>query len=129
MENLQKVIKQFLAERGWDKLRPSDIAKSISIESSELLELFQWSSPTLIETKKDKAKMVEIKKELADVFIYCLDMATLLDIDAEKIIKDKLAKVIKKYPATVVKNTKGKEPGTDKAYLQIKNHYRRKGIS
>ena len=41
MKKYEKTIKKYLKERGWDNLRPSDVAKSISIEAAELLELFQ----------------------------------------------------------------------------------------
>ena len=63
MKNLESEIKRFLIERGWDKLRPSDLAKSISIEAAELLEILQWTSLDIEETRKDKNKMTEIKKE------------------------------------------------------------------
>ncbi len=129
MKSLQIKIKKYLKERNWDQLRPSDLAKSISIESSELLELFQWSNPSLNDVKKDKEKVNEIKKELADILIYCLDIATLLNIDAEEIIKNKLETISKKYPADKMKNTNGMEPGTDKEYLKMKKLYRRKGLS
>lgn len=129
MKLLQSKIKKFLKDRNWDQLRPSDLAKSISIESAELLELFQWSNHGLSEVKEDTDKINEIKKELADVLIYCLDMATLLNIDAEEIVKNKLDIITKKYPADKMKNTKGMEPGTDKEYLKMKKLYRRKGLS
>ncbi len=129
MKSLQTKIKKYLKDRNWDQLRPSDLAKSISIESSELLEIFQWSNSSLEDVKKDKEKVNEIKKELADVLIYCLDMATLLNIDAEQIVKNKLEIAIKKYPAAKMRNTKGMEPGTDKEYLKMKRLYRRKGLS
>jgi hypothetical protein len=41
VKELETKIKKYLTERGWNTLRPSDIAKSIAIESGELLELFQ----------------------------------------------------------------------------------------
>ena len=43
MKKLEQEIKTYLIERGWDNLKPADLAKSISIESAELLELFQWN--------------------------------------------------------------------------------------
>lgn len=129
MKSLQVDIQKYLEERGWDKLRPGDLAKSINIEAAELLELFQWSNPTLEETKVNNEKMTELKKELADVLIYCLDMATLLEIDAEEIVKHKLDHISKKYPAEVMKSLKDKEPGTDDTYLSIKKHYRKHGLS
>lgn len=70
--------------------------------------------------------MEEIKKELADVFIYAFDMAVLLDIDTEKIIREKLEQVKKKYPAELMlKNAKeGSGSAEDPEYIKIKNHYR-----
>ena len=98
MQGIETEIKKYLKERGWDRLHPSDIAKSISIEAAELLELFQWTSLDIEETKMDSEKMEYIKKELADVLIYALDMAVLLELDTERIILDKLELVKKKYP-------------------------------
>jgi NTP pyrophosphatase (non-canonical NTP hydrolase) len=128
MKKLEKRIASYLKERGWDKLRPSDLAKSILIEGAELLEHFQWENASLEEVKKDKEKMKEIKKELADILIYSLDMAVLLEIDAEKIILEKLEYISKKYPAHIVKKDSKKEPGAGKEYLRIKKLYRRKGL-
>src|SRR3989344_3364255 len=128
MKNIESEIYQYLKERGWDNLSPGNIAKSISIEAAELLELFQWTNNNLEETKKDFQKMEEIKKELADVFIYAFDMAVLLDINTEEIIKKKLEQVKKKYPAKLMRKKAKKIPGsgTDLEYLRIKNNYRKK---
>lgn len=126
MQNLQKTVRQYLQERGWDNLRPGDVAKSISIEAAELLELFQWDNPTLEETKKDKARMKKIKKELADILIYCLDMTVLLELMGEEIILAKLREVKRKYPARLMRQRDGKEPGTDSTYWKAKNAHRAK---
>ena len=127
MKNIETEIYKFLAERGWDKLRPSDLAKSICIETAELLEIFQWTSIDIKETKQDLKRMEEIKKELADVFIYAFEMTVLLGIDSEKIIKEKLEQVKKKYPAELMrKNAKdGSGSGADPKYWKIKNSHRR----
>jgi dCTP diphosphatase len=69
MEPYEKEIRDYLVERGWDNLRPGDLAKSISIEAAELLEIFQWSNETLEDVKNDPEKTEKIKKELADVLI------------------------------------------------------------
>lgn len=126
MKKLEKDIKAYLRARNWHKLRPSDIAKSISIEAAELLELFQWQSLDIEETKKDKEKFDKLKSELADVFLYAIEMAVLLDLDSEKIIRAKLAHVEKKYPAALMRKIRG-EKGTQKEYLKIKSEYRAKG--
>ncbi len=129
MKETEKKILAYLKERKWDKLRPSDLAKSISIEASELLENFQWGDATIEEVKKNKEKLKSIKKELADVFIYAFDLAVLLGIDTEKIIDEKLAHIKKKYPAHIMKKMNGKNSGTEDAYWKIKTEYRRKGLN
>lgn len=128
MKNIEIEIREYLDERGWDKLRPSDLAKSICIEAAELLELFQWTSLNIEETKRDKEKMEQIKEELADVLIYALDMAVLLNLDTEQIIKDKLEHIKNKFPAELMKRNAKKDSGsgTDPLYLEIKKKYREK---
>ncbi|MDO8499721.1 MAG: MazG-like family protein [bacterium] len=125
MKDLEQKISKYLQARGWDNLRPADLAKSIMIEGAELLELFQWQNLSLLEIKKDKKKLAEIKKELADVFIYALDMSVLLGFDTEKIVKNKLTEISKKYPAKLMKNNKKQEPGTESKYWEIKKLHRR----
>ncbi|MFA7315730.1 MAG: MazG-like family protein [Candidatus Paceibacterota bacterium] len=122
MNTVEKEIKKYLKERGWDVLQPGDLAKSIAIESGELLEHFQWSNPSIEEIKKDKKKYIEIQKELADIFIYCLDLSIVLGFNTEKIILEKLKHIKKKYP---VKLMKKKESAS--LYWEIKKEYRKKG--
>lgn len=128
MKELEKKVYKQLKERNWHNLRPADLAKSIMIEGAELLELFQWENLSLEEIKKDKKKLEEIKKELADVLIYALDMSVLLGLDTRKIIHKKLAHANKKYPAKLMRKIKN-EPGTgiDNHYWRIKKEYRKKG--
>lgn len=125
MQKLQIIIKKFLEERGWNTLRPSDVAKSIIIESAELLELFQWENLELEEIKKDHKKIKKIENELADVFLYALQMSVLLDLDSKKIITNKLELVKQKYPADLMKKRANKELG-EKVYWNIKMKHRKK---
>jgi len=124
MKELEAKILKYLQARGWDHLRPSDLAKSIMIEGAELLEVFQWENLPLEDIKKNKEKMGEIRKELADVLIYCLQMSALLELDADKIVRSKLAKAARKYPAKLMRKRVG-EPGTEGAYLEIKAAHRK----
>src|SRR6185369_426156 len=109
MKDLEEEILEYLKERRWHKIRPSDIAKSISIEAAELLELFQWADFTIAETKKNKGKMELLKKELADVLIYCIQMAVLLGLDTKAIVRQKLAVVREKYPAALMRNMQNRK--------------------
>ena len=128
MKDFEAKISKYLKERGWDNLRPGDLAKSISIESGELLELFQWENPELSDTKKNKEKKEKIAQELADVMIYCFDLSILMGFDTEKILNKKLNMAKKKYPAKLMKN-RTKEPGTEDLYWKIKKEHRMKGLS
>ena len=130
MKDLEKEILAYLAERKWDQLRPSDLAKSVAIEAGELLELFQWDNPSLAEVKGNPERLAEIKKELADVLLYCLDISVLLEFDTAAIVREKLEKAKKKYPAELFKDRpEGTDAGTEDIYWQIKKKHRQQGIS
>lgn len=127
MKKLEQKIRKHLKDRGWDKLRPADLAKSIMIEGAELLELFQWWNQSLDEVKADKAKLEDIKKELADVLIFCIEMSVTLGFDTEKIIIKKLQAAQKKYPARLMRKINHTaDPGTAAEYWKIKETYRKK---
>ena len=57
-------IRRFISDRNWQQFHsPSNLAKSIAIEASELLECFQWDN--------DNYDLEHVKEELADVIVYC----------------------------------------------------------
>jgi NTP pyrophosphatase (non-canonical NTP hydrolase) len=89
-DTIRRILK-FSEDRDWDQFHtPSNLAKSISIEANELLECFQWSD--------DGYDINEVKEELADVLVYCVDMLDKLNLDADKIINEKMDKNEAKYP-------------------------------
>lgn len=90
MDEIINELKNFQKERDWKKFHtPENLAKSISIESAELLEHFQWGKEYDID---------EVSEELADVMIYCLYMVDSLDLDVKEIIFNKMEKNAIKYP-------------------------------
>ena len=92
-------IELFIEERKWNKYHtPKNIAISISIEASELLEKFQWSELSFQDIIKNKEKKDEIADELADVLIYSLIFLKKAKLDFKEIIKKKIEKNRKKYP-------------------------------
>ena len=89
-DTIRRILK-FSEDRDWDQFHtPSNLAKSISIEANELLECFQWSD--------DGYDINEVKEELADVLVYCVDMLDKLNLDADEIINEKMDKNEAKYP-------------------------------
>ena len=102
-------INQFRDERVWRKFHnEKDLAISISLEASELLELFQWKKSEEVVEKS----LQEIREELADVFIYSFMMADNLNLDVEEIIKSKLDLNEQKYPVE-------KSRGSNKKYNEL----------
>ncbi len=85
----------FRDERNWKQFHtPKDLAISITLEASELLECFQWSAGNLV-VEEHKAAMEE---ELADILIYAVSFADAIGSDIPTIIREKLAKNGVKYP-------------------------------
>ncbi|MBO7711454.1 MAG: nucleotide pyrophosphohydrolase [Lachnospiraceae bacterium] len=88
-------IRRFTSDRDWEQFHtPSNLAKSISIEASELLECYQWS---------DDADLEHVKEELADVIVYCQNMLDVLGLDVDEIVNMKMTKNEAKYPVEKVK--------------------------
>ena len=84
-------IRRFTEDRDWQKFHtPANLAKSISIEASELLECFQWS-----DTDYD---IEHVKEELADVLVYCRNMLDELGLDEDEIVNAKMDQNEAKYP-------------------------------
>lgn len=101
MKEIIEDLNKFRDDRDWKQFHtPANLAKSISIEAAELLECFQWS---------DKCDDIEaVKEELADVMLYCLQMAEELDLDPKKIMQDKMKKNALKYPVSKAKGNSDK---------------------
>lgn len=99
----------FRKERDWEQFHnPKDIAISISLEASELLEIFQWSGADLeVLNKREHAT-----EELADVAIYCVYMAKALGVDLPEAMSAKIDTNAAKYPVEKAK-------GTSKKYTEL----------
>ena len=98
-------IEEFVEQRDWKKFHnPKDLAISISLEASELLELFQWKSSE----ESVKKYPNELKEELSDILIYCIQFASIMGYDIEDIITSKLKSNAAKYPVELVKGKKEK---------------------
>ena len=104
---LQRLVNSYVTERDWKRYhKPKDIAISIAIESSELLELFQWKPDPLETGKMNKELKGHLGEELADVVIYSACMANALDIDLSEVLLDKIQKNRMKYPVGKVAKAK-----------------------
>lgn len=93
-ETINEVLK-FRDDRNWEQFHnPKDLAISISLEASELLEVFQWSATDVV----CENKLEKIKEELADVVNYCILMADTCGLDLDEIVSEKVKRNNEKYP-------------------------------
>lgn len=104
MEEVKAEVLKFTKDRDWDQFHsPANLAKSIAIESGELLECFQWDN------NYDKEKVCE---ELADVVNYAILLADKLDVNLEEIVMKKIEENSRKYPIE-------KSKGNSKKYTEL----------
>ncbi|HXQ37176.1 MAG TPA: nucleotide pyrophosphohydrolase [Anaerolineales bacterium] len=88
IKQLTDEMHRFVRSKGWyanDSKRPQtprNLAISLTLEASEILEHFQWSDEI-----RDKE---ELESELADVALYLLQLASISEIDLEKAVLAKL---------------------------------------
>ena len=89
---LTQKLKQFADDRDWAQFHNAkDLALALSIETSELNELFLWK-------KAEEADPEKVKEELADIFAYALQLAAKFDFDVNQMVLDKIEKNAAKYP-------------------------------
>ena len=98
-------IKKFRDDRNWMQFHdPKNMAVSIILEASELLEHFQWKTTEEVE-KYARHNYAEIKDEIADIALYLFELADNLGISLIDAMDQKLKKNEMKYP---VEKAKGK---------------------
>ena len=92
LRDLQDRQEQFINDRDWDKFHtPKSLAMAISVESGELMELFQWHDNLPAEAYAEDSEIrEEVKNELADIAIYALSMASAFDLNLSELIETKL---------------------------------------
>lgn len=100
VDQLKQVLRDFVREREWEPFHnPKNLAMSLSIESAELMEHFQWL--TLEEAAKaatDPERREAICDEIADCLAYVLAIANAMNVDLASELERKMKKNAVKYP-------------------------------
>jgi ubiquinone/menaquinone biosynthesis C-methylase UbiE/NTP pyrophosphatase (non-canonical NTP hydrolase) len=105
LEALIREIRAFCEEREWRQFHnPKDLATALSIEASELQELFLWKTRDEIASVV-QSKRSSIEQEIADIAIYLLDLVDVLGIDLPTAIHQKLALNRAKYPIALARGS------------------------
>jgi NTP pyrophosphatase (non-canonical NTP hydrolase) len=99
--DLKNLVARFVSERNWQQFHaPKNLSMSLAIEAAELMEHFQWIGvEESRQLKGDPQALADIGEELADVLAYALALANELDLDVATILRSKMAKNERKYPA------------------------------
>jgi NTP pyrophosphatase (non-canonical NTP hydrolase) len=105
-EVIDELIK-FRNERDWEQFHDSkNLAIAISIESSELNEIFLWKKDNEVENvNPDK-----IKEELADILAFSFLLAEKHGLNPFDIVSEKIKRNAEKYP---IDKAKGKSDKYD----------------
>lgn len=96
--DLQRRLRAFAAARDWEQFHsPKNLAMALAAEAGELLEIFQW----LTEQRSgdlSEAEQARVSAELADLQIYLLRIADILDIDLPRAVDAKIRDNEARYP-------------------------------
>lgn len=107
---LNQDIEQFVKERDWDQFHSvKNLTMALNVESSELMEIFQWlSEEKSNNVKSDPETLRKVEDEVADVFVYLMRILSKTEIDLEKAVRNKMKKNADKYPVELSKGNSKK---------------------
>lgn len=111
VQQLQHRLRGFARERDWEQFHtPKNLAMALAGEVGELVEIFQWLSQEQAATVMDGERADDVHDELADVTIYLLRLADVLDVDLVEAAQAKLARSEHRYPADLVRGRADHRP-------------------
>jgi dCTP diphosphatase len=112
LTQLRDALREFAAERDWDKFHsPKNLASALSVEAAELLERFQWLTED--ESRAlPSAERARVREEMADVLNYLVRLADKLDVNLLDAAREKIELNAQKYPVE-------KARGSAKKYSEI----------
>lgn len=100
VSGLQEAIARFARARHWEPFHsPKNLAMALTGEVGELVELFQWlSEKGSRQVAREPATARRVRDELADVLVYLVRLAAVLEVDLDEAVRSKLAANALKYP-------------------------------
>jgi dCTP diphosphatase len=101
---LKQKVDAFSKARDWEKFHtPKNLSMALTVEASELMEIFQWLDPHEAFRDLSPDKKTAVEHEVADIFIYLLRFCSVTGIDLISAAEEKLKHNAEKYPAELVK--------------------------
>lgn len=117
LQEIKDVVTTFRKDRGWLDTDLKDVALSIVLEATEILEQFQWVESHEVENKPKWRKVVG--DEIADVMFLMSELASRLEIDMAEAFENKIERQAKKYPLSEFGSDISKQKQLQ-AYYKIK---------
>ncbi len=111
---LSEALEAFAVERDWNQYHsPKNLVMALTGEIGELSEIFQWLSEEASKSAGiDPETATSVRDELADVTLYLVRLASVLGVDLNEAVTQKLQKNMSKYPVD-------KAHGTHKKYDKL----------
>lgn len=99
LDRLRDELRRFAAERDWDQFHtPKNLAMALAGEAGEVIEHFQWLTPEQ-SAKLDAEARSAVAEELADVLLYLVRLADVLEVDLAEAAVRKMTINAVRYPA------------------------------
>jgi NTP pyrophosphatase (non-canonical NTP hydrolase) len=98
---LQRRLAEFAAARDWQPYHtPKNLVAALSVEASELVEIFQWLTPEeSMRVMSDPDTAHRVRDEVADVLAYLLQLCDVLGIDPLAALDAKIDRNEQRFPA------------------------------
>ena len=98
LEQLKIRLREFVAVRDWEQFHsPKNLCMALTVEAAELQEQFQWLTEEQSRSLTGEKRMA-VEREIADVQIYLVRLADMLDMDIGRAVDAKMELNAKKYP-------------------------------
>ncbi|AMC35522.1 nucleotide pyrophosphohydrolase [Janthinobacterium sp. B9-8] len=98
LNQLMLDVRQFAQDRDWERYHtPKNLCMAMSVEMAELVEHFQWDTPEESQ-QLDAVKREAVEQEMADVLLYMIRLADVINVDLERAIRQKMVLNAVKYP-------------------------------
>ncbi|BCL23587.1 nucleotide pyrophosphohydrolase [Streptomyces tuirus] len=97
---LQRRLADFAAARNWQQYHnPKNLVSALSVETSELVEIFQWLTPEeSARVMADPDTAHRVTDEVADVLAYLLQLCEVLGIDPLAALNAKIDRNERRFP-------------------------------
>ncbi|MFI1769282.1 nucleotide pyrophosphohydrolase [Streptomyces sp. NPDC020800] len=107
LAGLQRRLAEFAAARNWQPYHtPKNLVAALSVEASELVEIFQWLTPEeSARVMGDPETAHRVTDEVADVLAYLLQLCEVLGIDPLTALSDKIDRNEHRFPAPAPDDT------------------------